>query len=57
MPRPRVRMLLDTSAAAIAASGLLRLCRLLQDPVKGHHYWSTAFASCGPLRAASGAQG
>jgi unsaturated chondroitin disaccharide hydrolase len=36
------RMILDTSAAAIAASGLLRLCRLLQDPVKGHHYWSTA---------------
>jgi len=36
------RRILDTSAAAIAASGLLRLCRLLQDPVKGHHYWSTA---------------
>ncbi len=36
------RKLLDTSAAAIAASGLLRLCRLLQDPVKGHLYWSTA---------------
>jgi len=39
---PESRQLLDTSAAAIAASGLLRLCRLLQDPVKGHHYWSTA---------------
>jgi len=39
---PESRRLLDTSAAAIAASGLLRLCRLLQDPVKGHHYWSTA---------------
>ena len=36
------RKLLDTSAAAIAASGLLRLSRLLQDPVKGHWYWSTA---------------
>ena len=21
---------------------MLRLCRLLQDPVKGHHYWSLA---------------
>jgi unsaturated chondroitin disaccharide hydrolase len=39
---PESRRILDTSAAAIAASGLLRLCRLLQDPVKGHHYWSTA---------------
>ena len=29
---PESRRLLDTSAAAIAASGLLRLCRLLQDP-------------------------
>jgi unsaturated chondroitin disaccharide hydrolase len=38
---PESRKLLDTSAAAIAASGLLRLCRLLQDPVKGHYYWST----------------
>ena len=36
------RGLLDTSAAAIAASGLLRLCRLLPDPIKGHFYWSTA---------------
>jgi unsaturated chondroitin disaccharide hydrolase len=36
------RKLLDTSAAAIAASGLLRLCRLLQDSVKGHVYWSAA---------------
>ena len=35
------RKLLDTSAAAIAASGLLRLSRLLQDPVKGHFYWNT----------------
>jgi unsaturated chondroitin disaccharide hydrolase len=38
---PESRKLLDTSSAAIAASGLLRLCRLLQDPVKGHYYWST----------------
>jgi unsaturated chondroitin disaccharide hydrolase len=39
---PESRKLLDTSAAAIAASGLLRLCRLIHDPVKGHHYWSAA---------------
>jgi unsaturated chondroitin disaccharide hydrolase len=36
------RKLLDTSAAAIAASGMLRLSRLLHDPVKGHFYWGTA---------------
>jgi unsaturated chondroitin disaccharide hydrolase len=36
------RMLPDTSAAAICASGLLRLCRLTPDPLKGHLYWSTA---------------
>ena len=35
------RKLLDTSAGAIAASGLLRLSRLLQDPVKAHFYWTT----------------
>lgn len=35
------RSLLDTSAAAIAASALLRLGRLLQDPVKGHFYASS----------------
>jgi unsaturated chondroitin disaccharide hydrolase len=32
----------DTSAAAIAAAGLLRLCRMNQDPVKGHFYYSIA---------------
>lgn len=32
----------DTSAAAIAASGLMRLCRVLPDPVKGFYYWSCA---------------
>ena len=32
----------DTSAAAIAASGLLRLCRMLPDPVKGLYYYATA---------------
>jgi unsaturated chondroitin disaccharide hydrolase len=36
------RKMVDTSAAAIAASGLLRLCRLLPDPVKGFYYWSSA---------------
>ena len=36
------RTLLDTSAGAIAAAGLLRLCRHIADPMKGHFYWSTA---------------
>ncbi len=36
------RKILDTSAAAIAAAGLLRLCRHIGDPMKGHFYWSTA---------------
>jgi unsaturated chondroitin disaccharide hydrolase len=36
------RKLLDTSAAAISAAGLLRLCRQIADPMKGHFYWSTA---------------
>jgi unsaturated chondroitin disaccharide hydrolase len=36
------RKLLDTSAGAIAAAGLHRLCRLVADPMKGHFYWSTA---------------
>lgn len=35
------RRVLDTSAAAIAASGFLRLCRMVHDPMKGHLYWST----------------
>jgi unsaturated chondroitin disaccharide hydrolase len=35
------RKLFDTSAAAIAASGLLRLCRMLPDPMKGHLYWTS----------------
>ena len=39
---PESRSLLDTSAAAIMAAGLYRLCRLVSDPVKGHFYWSTA---------------
>jgi unsaturated chondroitin disaccharide hydrolase len=36
------RKLLDTSAAAITAAGLFRLCRLIHDPIKGHFYWTTA---------------
>ena len=36
------RKQVDTSAAAITAAGLLRLSRLIQDPVKGHFYWTTA---------------
>jgi unsaturated chondroitin disaccharide hydrolase len=36
------RTLPDTSAAAICASGLLRLSRIVPDPLKGHLYWSTA---------------
>ena len=36
------RRQIDTSGAAIAAAGLLRLARLLADPVKGHFYWCTA---------------
>jgi unsaturated chondroitin disaccharide hydrolase len=39
---PETRDHVDTSAAAIAASGLLRLCRMLPDPVKGFYYWSCA---------------
>ena len=39
---PENRSLVDTSAAAIAAAGLLRLCRQTPDPIKGHFYWSTA---------------
>lgn len=36
------RKQVDTSAAAIAAAGMLRLCRVCPDPVKGHFYWTTA---------------
>ena len=36
------RRQVDTSAAAITAAGLLRLCRLITDPLKGHLYWTTA---------------
>ncbi len=36
------RKQVDTSAAAIAAAGLFRLCRLVPDPAKGHLYYSTA---------------
>lgn len=39
---PESRKQVDTSAAAIAAAGMLRLSRLLTDPIKGHFYWSTA---------------
>jgi unsaturated chondroitin disaccharide hydrolase len=36
------RKQVDTSAAAITAAGLFRLCRLMHDPVKGHFYYQTA---------------
>jgi unsaturated chondroitin disaccharide hydrolase len=36
------RKLVDSSAAAIMAAGLFRLCRMVSDPIKGHFYWSTA---------------
>ena len=39
---PENRSLVDSSSAAIAAAGLLRLCRHASDPMKGHFYWSTA---------------
>jgi unsaturated chondroitin disaccharide hydrolase len=39
---PDSRKQVDTSAAAITASGLLRLCRLITDPLKGHLYWTAA---------------
>lgn len=39
---PENRSLVDSSAAAIAAAGFLRLCRHSGDPMKGHFYWSTA---------------
>jgi unsaturated chondroitin disaccharide hydrolase len=39
---PDSRKLPDTSAGAIAAAGLLRLCRMLPDPMKGLYYWATA---------------
>jgi unsaturated chondroitin disaccharide hydrolase len=39
---PENRSLPDSSSAAICASGMLRLCRIVPDPVKGHLYWATA---------------
>jgi unsaturated chondroitin disaccharide hydrolase len=39
---PENRSLVDSSAAAITAAGMLRLCRQIADPMKGHFYWSTA---------------
>jgi unsaturated chondroitin disaccharide hydrolase len=39
---PENRTLVDTSAAAICAAGLLRLCRMIPDAMKGHLYWSAA---------------
>jgi unsaturated chondroitin disaccharide hydrolase len=36
------RRMVDTSAAAITASGLLQLAKLSSDPVKGHYYDQTA---------------
>ena len=40
--RPPGRLLLDTSAAAIAASGLFQLSDLAADAAKGHFYRETA---------------
>jgi unsaturated chondroitin disaccharide hydrolase len=40
---PESRALPDTSAAAIAASGLLRLAKILPDPAKGERYRSFAW--------------
>ena len=39
---PETRRMLDSSAAAIAASGILRISRLVSDPIKAHYYRSTA---------------
>jgi unsaturated chondroitin disaccharide hydrolase len=39
---PESRRLADTSAAAIAAGGLLQLARMLADPAKGQFYRTTA---------------
>jgi len=39
---PENRTLVDSSAAAICAAGLLRLCRMVPDSMKGHLYWSAA---------------
>jgi unsaturated chondroitin disaccharide hydrolase len=33
---------IDTSAAAVAAAALLRICRIVPDPVKCHFYWTTS---------------
>jgi unsaturated chondroitin disaccharide hydrolase len=41
---PEKRILVDSSAAAIAAAGLFRLSRVHRDPVKAHFYWETATA-------------
>ncbi|HYO83545.1 MAG TPA: glycoside hydrolase family 88 protein [Bryobacteraceae bacterium] len=38
---PETRKTVDTSAAAIAAAGILRLCRQVPDPMKGHLYWTS----------------
>ena len=46
---PGGRTLFDTSAAAIAAAGMHRLCRIAADPIKGHFYWSTAQRILGSL--------
>ncbi|MEX2262136.1 MAG: glycoside hydrolase family 88 protein [Bryobacteraceae bacterium] len=46
---PESRHLRDTSAAAIAASGLFQLGQLSADPVKGHLYTSCAHRILGTL--------
>jgi len=46
---PESRLLVDTSAAAIAAGGLLQLSQKLPDAAKGHQYRSAAIRILGTL--------
>jgi unsaturated chondroitin disaccharide hydrolase len=46
---PESRTLVDTSAAAVAAAGMLRLARLVPDQVRGHFYDAVARRVLGTL--------